>query len=106
MSDILIAGYPSSNPILNGLNKLLQGEDVEEVLFERDQALFSDVLFLKSAWEALFWLNPDSSEIKDLMDQMAFLIYKMPVNQRSEKWGEALPFFVDKMWKEVYQFRG
>lgn len=101
--NVLLTGFPSSNPILNGLHRLLNGDNIEEVLFERDQALPTPQMFLSHAWEALIWLKTPSVEAISLMEQMVFVIKSLPNVEQMEVWGVALPVEVEAAWLSVFR---
>lgn len=96
-------GFPETNPILSGLDKLLKGADPDQVLWERDRLLVTNQAFLSAGWEALQWIKWPTAEAAGLIAQMALITRRLPVEQQNKQWGNTLPPEINSAWLQALQ---
>lgn len=95
----LLPGYPVNNPVLTGLARVLAGDDVDEALFERDQALPTPEAFCSAAWDALSWMAWPNTISLGLLDQLAAVAARLPAAQRRDQWGAPLTAAIEGAWQ-------
>ena len=69
--ELLLPGYPTSNPILMGLAAIAGGEDLDLALAQRDAQVDSPAKMVGFVFEALSWIPRESFLLEDLVAQGA-----------------------------------
>lgn len=82
MMEVVLAGFPTTNAILVGLDAISRGEDLDDVLLSRQQLLSHPMDFLHTAWEALAWIVVDVLT-EDLLAQMDRALDDLSVDEKT-----------------------